>query len=350
MRLKPTIKITKTGPRASFLFAFFLLLLGLQGCSEKKENLAFGGRTMGTTYQIKLVPGDNAIADDLVDRIDNRLQALDDRFTTYQDSSELMVLNRATLDQPHVISEDMQTVLSIAKRVYGLTDGALDPTVKPLVNLWGFGPEYTGDVIPDPDAISVLLSSIGFEYLLLDGKAGTATRKADIQLDLSAVAKGYAVDVIADLLSKEGVTNYLVEVGGELRARGHKQNGELWRIAIEKPTAELGVVYQAISLENEAVATSGDYRNYFEKNGKRYSHTIDPRTGYPIDHALVSVTVIAETTAVADALATAMMVMGSESALMLAEQHKIPTYLLVKEANELKSIPSTTFTQYLAGE
>lgn len=332
------------------MFAFVLFFSGVLGCSETSEDLVFGGRTMGTTYQVKLVPGDNTIAGDLAERIDSRLQAMDDRFTTYKDSSELMVLNRATLYQPHVISADMRAVLSIAKKVYALTDGALDPTVEPLVNLWGFGPEYTGDVIPDPADISRLLSSVGFDHLMLDNKSGTATRNTDIQLDLSAVAKGYAVDVIADMLSSEGLSNYLVEVGGELRASGHKQNGELWRIAIEKPTDELGVVHKAIVLENTAVATSGDYRNYFVKDGKRYSHTIDPRTGYPIDHGLVSVTVIAETTAMADALATAMMVMGSESALTLAEQHKIPIYLLVKEANGFKPIFSTTFTQYLAGE
>jgi thiamine biosynthesis lipoprotein len=191
---------------------------------------------------------------------------------------------------------------------------------------------------------------MGMHHLSLDQNTKTATRNTDIQLDFSAIAKGYAVDAVAELLASNGIENYLVEVGGELRASGQKQNGDLWRIAIEKPSLPQGGIQQVVDLKNVAVATSGDYRNYFEKNGKRYSHTIDPRTGYPVDHKLVSVTVIAATAAKADALATAMMVLGPEQTLLFAEQHSIPVYILVKQSEGFEVQYSQAFHDHLSGE
>ena len=350
MRIKPTTKIIKTGPCASFLFVCFLLISGLLGCVDKAQPVVFTGATMGTSYHIKLINGDTPIPSDLGERIGARLQELDNKFTTYQDNSELMQFNQSQLNQSHVVSVDMRAVLRIAKKVFNLSGGAFDPTIAPLVNLWGFGPSYTGDVVPQSVDISELLSSVGFNYLVFDEQSGTVSRDADIQLDLSAVAKGYAVDAIAALLDSHGYQNYMVEVGGELRVNGRKENDQLWRIAIEKPSIHQSGVQYALSLENIAVATSGDYRNYFESEGKRYSHTIDPRTGYPIEHNLASVTVLADTTAMADALATAMMVMGPESAMKLAEQQKLAVYLLVKEGDDFKPLSSAMFTQYLSGE
>jgi FAD:protein FMN transferase len=350
MSVLSTKAITKTRPRASFLFACFLFVVGLQGCAEKPEQLVFSGLTMGTTYQVKIVPNNLVVSNNLADQIDQRLQNLNATFTTYQKASELMTFNQSAIKKPQAVSQDMLEVMTIAKQVYQLTNGAFDPTVGPLVNLWGFGPDYTDQVIPAPEEIAQHLLSVGLNHLLLDKQAGTATRRSDIHLDLSAIAKGYAVDEVAELLASHGIENYLVEVGGELRLNGLKANGERWRIAIEKPSMEQGGVQEALALEDVAVATSGDYRNYFEKQGKRYSHTIDPRTGYPIDHNLVSVTVLAQTAARADALATAMMVLGTEDALIHAEQHGLAVYLLIKQAEGFESRTSTLFTQYLLGE
>jgi thiamine biosynthesis lipoprotein len=365
MRNKPNQKIVKTGLYASFLFASIryisasvfkgpfligLLLIVVQGCTEKSDQLVYSGMTMGTTYQVKIVPGNASLDEKLGDQIQRQLQALDTLFTTYNKTSELMVFNRSAIKEPHRISQDMVEVLGIAKDIYLLTHGAFDPTVGPLVNVWGFGPENTHDSVPSPEIIAPLVSSIGFDNLLLDRKNQMASRQKDIQLDLSAVAKGYAVDVVANLLTSKGLDNYLVEVGGELRASGHKSNGQRWRVAIEKPLLEQGGIQQAISLENVAVATSGDYRNYFEKDGKRYSHTIDPRTGYPLSHSLASVTVIAETAARADALATAMMVLGPEKSLSLAEENNISAYILIKQNEGFKAFYSSAFTPYFSGE
>lgn len=346
---KPYKKITKTGPCASFLFVCCLLTIFISGCSERATELVFSGSTMGTSYQVKVVAHHSSVPPELADQIGDRLEALNRIFSTYQDDSELMVFNASAVNEAQSISPDMLKVMTIAQEVYQLSNGAFDPTVGPLVNLWGFGPDNTHDKIPLGEAINHKRKLVGYNHLSIHSSEATAVRKTDIQLDMSAVAKGYAVDAVAELLASKGLTNYLVEVGGELRASGYKVNGEPWLIAIERPLIK-GGIQQAISLVDVSIATSGDYRNYFEKEGKRYSHTIDPRTGYPIKHTLASVTVVDTSTAKADALATAMMVMGEEDALSLAEQAHIPVYLLVKQGDGFAVKYSTAFSRYLVGE
>ncbi|TNE82073.1 MAG: FAD:protein FMN transferase, partial [Gammaproteobacteria bacterium] len=245
---------------------------------------------------------------------------------------------------------DMLRVIQVSREVFQLTGGAFDPTVAPLVNLWGFGPDPALDKVPPKSSINHQLARVGLNKLSVDDDAGNARRTREIQLDLSAVAKGYAVDVVADMLTARGLTNYLVEVGGELRISGHKAGQKSWRIAIESPEENRHEVQQALTPGDAGIATSGDYRNYFERDGKRYSHTIDPRTGYPVTHQLASVTVIAERTAYADAMATALMVMGQREALALAEKNDLAVYLLVKEGDGFKSYASPAFVPYLSGE
>jgi len=342
-------RITKTGPGASFLFVLLTSLL-LVACSETQEQYVFSGLTMGTTYQVKVVPGKVPVPDNFGKTIQSTLEELDSTFSTYQTDSELMSLNRTPVGETMSLSQPMLRVLGISDQVFQLTGGAFDPTVGPLVNLWGFGPDPSQDKVPELSKIRAQLNRIGFGKLAVDHGAASARRTADIQLDLSAVAKGFAVDVVAELLASQGLVNYLVEVGGELRTNGLKANGQPWRIAIESPTLERREVQQALALGNAAIATSGDYRNYFERGGKRYSHTIDPRTGFPITHQLASVTVIAEDTASADALATGLMVLGHTEALALAEKNDLAIYLLVKEETEFKAYYSSAFAPYLSGE
>lgn len=342
-------RTTKTGPGASFLFGLFISLV-LPGCSDAPEQLVFSGLTMGTTYQVKVVPGDVSVPSKLGETIQATLEQLDSTFSTYQPDSELMSLNRAPIDELVSVSEPMWRVLLISEQVFRLTGGAFDPTVGPLVNLWGFGPDLSQDRVPERSKIQKQVNRIGLNKLALDPQVPSVRRTADIQLDLSAVAKGYAVDVVAELLDSLELGNYLVEVGGELRTNGLKLNGKPWRIAIESPTLERREVQQALSLGSAGIATSGDYRNYFERGGKRYSHTIDPRTGFPISHQLASVTVIAENTAYADALATGLMVMGHSEALALAEKNDLAVYMLVKEGAEFRAYYSSAFAPYLSGD
>ncbi|WP_415176221.1 FAD:protein FMN transferase [Porticoccus sp.] len=333
---------------ASFLFVTVMVSL-LSAC-DRQSQLVFDGRTMGTTYQVKLVPSEQSVSDDLGQKIQSRLDSLNNTFTTYQQDSELMLLNRAPVGQVYAVSQDMLHVLNTAKEVHQLTSGAFDPTVGALVNLWGFGPENTGNRVPSETDIATELGLLGFNKLQITPDATSITRSSDIALDMSAVAKGYAVDAVAELLEQEGFNNYLVEVGGELRLKGVKANKDPWRIAIEAPSLERGLVQKVLVPGDAAVATSGDYRNYFEKDGKRYSHTIDPRTGYPLDHQLASVTIIAETAVFADALATGFMVLGADASLKIAEENKLAVYLLVKEGEAFKSYYSSAFAPFLSGD
>ena len=193
--------------------------------------------------------------------------------------------------------------------------------------------------------MAVALQKVGMNKLSLDDQG--VTRQVDSYIDLSAIVKGYAVDRIGELLKKQGFVNYLVEIGGELKANGRNEQGKTWTIAIEKPSALERAPYKAIPLRNMGMATSGDYRNYFEKEGKRYSHTLDPTTGYPIAHNVASVTVIAESTMFADGVATAINVMGLEDGMAMAEANNIAVLVIIKSGAGFSEHLSSAFTEYL---
>jgi thiamine biosynthesis lipoprotein len=207
-------------------------------------------------------------------------------------------------------------VLNASKTVYENTNGAFDPTVGPLVNVWGFGPG--GPELKDSANIDVLLRLVGFDKINFDQKEVRKT-VAGIYLDFSAIAKGQGVDVIADFLNKRGIENYLIEIGGELVAKGVNEKGELWKVGINRPdeAASASDLYSIIALENRGMATSGNYRNYYIRDSVKISHTINPATGYPVNHSLLSATVLAKDCMTADAYATALMVMGVERAIRL---------------------------------
>ena len=226
------------------------------------------------------------------------------------------------------------------------TNGAFDVTVGPLVNLWGFGPDGQVTEPPGAELIAVRLQAIGHELLHTDCSM-PALRKdvPDIYVDLSAFAKGYGVDKLAALLDAADIHNYLVEIGGELRVRGTNASGNNWGIAIESPGKAGMAVHTVVSVTNTAVATSGDYRNYFEHDGRMYSHTIDPRTGYPVAHDAASVTVLAATAAFADAMATALLVMGPDDGIAYAEREGIAAVFLVREDDGFRELRTTPYDE-----
>lgn len=339
---------TRTGLYASFLFVL-LVLVAISGCEPGPQAHKFSGYTMGTSYHVTVVADPSHIPADLGEGIFAAVDAVDKAMTTYSNESELMALNRAAVGEPFALTAPLAEVLSIAQRIYRDSEGAFDPSVASLVNLWGFGPDKGRDEPPSPREIELLLSEVGFDALALDITAQTATRLRDIQLDLSAVAKGYGADMVADYLRSQGYANFLVEVGGEMVLSGTRPDGEPWRIAVETPDPSGRGIQKVIPVSDVAVATSGDYRNYFERDGRRFSHTIDPRTGYPISHNLASVTVLANTAAEADALATVFMVMGEEKALAFAEERSIPVFLLVKEDTGFGEVSSSAFESLLGG-
>jgi FAD:protein FMN transferase len=307
-----------------------ILLCGLMiplGCtSPPRPLMVIQGQTMGTTYQVKMADA----GQDLEEGINALLREVNRQMSTYQKDSEISRFNQNRTTDWVGISQDFGYVLDVARQVSDLSDGALDVTVGPIVNLWGFGPEAVPDRIPPADSIDSRKALVGYEKIAIQSDH-KAVRKAmaDMYCDLSAVAKGYGVDKVAAYLDDRQIPEYFVEIGGEVRVKGRSPDGHRWRIGVASPTAQ-GGLQKVVELEDLAMATSGDYQNYFELDGKRYSHTIDPRTGRPITHRLASVSVIHKACAYADALATAINVMGPDKGFRFAVEQDLPVFMIVK--------------------
>ncbi|MHA7129625.1 FAD:protein FMN transferase [Algoriphagus namhaensis] len=276
--------------------------------------VSFSGQTMGTTYSITYLDAEGR---DFKKGVDSLLLLFNSSLSTYLPDSELSRFNRQD-----TLAYELPFMLPILKKsqeVYEKTNGAFDPTVGPLVNIWGFGPG--GPVMKDSVDISRMLRSVGFEKIQFDENR---IIKADssIYLDFSAIAKGYGVDVVADFLEQKGIANYLVEIGGDLAVKGVNDRGELWKLGINRPEEESSAadIYSIVALQDKGMATSGNYRNFYMRDSIMISHTISPETGYPVRHGLLSATVIAGDCMTADAYATAMMVMGTEAAITLDEE------------------------------
>ncbi|WP_325893621.1 FAD:protein FMN transferase [Grimontia sp. NTOU-MAR1] len=322
-------------------------LLVLAACEQAPKQAHLTGSTMGTYYSVKyLADGDTRASNDIQAEIDARLELVNDQMSTYRKDSELSLFNQQKTSEPFTVSKDTAKVVAESIRLNTLSDGALDVTVGPLVNLWGFGPEGRPDRVPTVEQIAERRAMTGIEFLSVDGNNLIKTNPG-LYVDLSSIAKGFGVDVIANYLTSLGISNYLVEIGGELQLKGKNAEGQPWRIAIEKPTSEQQTVQEIIAPGDMAIATSGDYRNYFEENGVRYSHTINPATAKPINHRLVSVTVLDKSCMTADGLSTAFMVMGPDAALALANQENIPAFFIVKTDNGFNEVASDAFKPYL---
>jgi thiamine biosynthesis lipoprotein len=262
------------------------------------------------------------------------LDGVDEHMSTYRSESEIEQFNRGDT-QSFAASQDLLEVVAEAQRVARLTGGAFDITVGPLVDIWGFGPSGAAET-PDEEKLRELLATTGFEQLKVDVEGGTLQKaRADCRIDLSAIATGFAVDRVSEGLAQQGLPHHMVEVGGEVRARGFNGSGQVWRIGIEQPTVVGRSVQLVVPLADLSLATSGDYRNFFERDGVRISHTIDPRTGRPISHNLASVSVIHASCMTADGLATALSVLGPDEGFELAERQDIPAYFLVRVADDV---------------
>ncbi|MGB1263556.1 MAG: FAD:protein FMN transferase [Cognaticolwellia sp.] len=331
---------------------FFLVsatLMLLVGCFPSnylaRQEYLLQGNTMGTTYNIKVV-GENIDVATLQQGIDEKLKQLNQEMSTYITDSELSQFNQSTSLSPIKVSSGLARVMKEAIRLGKLSNGALDVTVGPLVNLWGFGPEYRPETVPDAELLANTKTRIGLDKLTLENDK-LSKSIPNLYVDLSTIAKGYGVDLVAEFIEQNAIDNYLVEIGGEMRLKGFKHTGELWHVAIEKPVSDQRSVHQIIVPKDNAVATSGDYRNYFEANGQRFSHIIDPASGKPINHKLVSVTVIHPSSMTADGLSTAMMVMGEEKALAFAEANQLAVYIIAKTDHGFVEQSTVKFMQYL---
>lgn len=275
---------------------------------------------MGTTYSVTVVTGYFGSVAGLQEKIDRRLDDINRSMSPYLKDSEISRFNRfLKAGAEFRISADFLDVMKAAARIYQLSDGAWDGTVNPLVDLWGFGRAGRADQVPAAEKISALLGDIGFDKIEIRETGALVKRQASVTLDLSSIAKGFGVDQVAGVLRAAGFTDFLVEIGGEVRAAGIRPDRRPWRVGINRPKPEAGPdeIYMVVSLKGQALATSGDYRQFFVQDGRRYSHIIDPKTGYPVAHRAVSVSVLADNCTLADGLATAVMVMGAERGLAL---------------------------------
>ena len=309
------------------------------------ETQVITGQTMGTSYRI-VVSEQYGLPDlaPIETEITQKLEALENQMSTWRPDSELSRFNASDSTDWFSVSADTVHVVSEAKRFWKISEGAFDPTVAPLIKLWHFAEEPGEPALPSDSTIEQARSRTGFDQIEVRTEPPALRKlKSELQLNLSAIAKGYAVDVISDLLAERDCANHLVEIGGEMRSRGRKYDGSSWRAGIEKPDAVPRKLYASLALDNRAIATSGDYRNYFEVDGKRYSHTIDPTTGRPVVHNLASVSVLAEDCLTADAVATAIEVLGPDRGLQFAEQHGIPALLVIRQADGFQSRITDSF-------
>ena len=326
------------------MFILSGLVWMLFGCGDNAvQQFSFTGPTMGTTYSIKGL-GANVDATELQSQVDNRLVELNMIFSTYVADSEISKIN-ANSNEEQRISKNMEEVLVISQEIYEISSGAFDVTVDPLVNLWGFGSDGPVDGVPDDNVIEDVMNQIGFHQLVIEN--GQLRRPPSVSIDLSAVAKGYAVDEIAALLESSGLENYLVEIGGEVKTSGKNSLASDWVIGIEAPDREVRSLYRTLPVFDLALATSGDYRNFFDYQGVIYSHTIDPRTGWPVEHNLVSVTVLHESAAMADALATAFIVLGAEETMRIAEEENFLVFAILREKDNFEERLSEALVNYL---
>jgi thiamine biosynthesis lipoprotein len=292
---------------------------------------------MGTTYHIKVVAGAAESMSGLEDQIERRLLELNQVFSTYIKSSEISRFNGLRrVGEKFEVSQDFIQVMRVARDIHRLSEGAWDGTVNPLVDLWSFGPTRHEPRMPSSEAIKALLPRIGFAHIQIIEPHFLMKNEAAVTLDLNAIAKGYAVDQISGLVAAAGYKNYLVEIGGEVYAAGLRPDGQRWRVGINRPQkdAAFNAVYKVVSVFNQAFATSGDYRNFFELDGVRYSHVIDPRSGYPVSNGVVSVSIIADNCTLADGLATALMVMGAASGIRLVDRlPNVEAFVVVEDSS-----------------
>ncbi len=306
-----------------FLIVYFMLL-PISAFSGNRE-VKFTGKTMGTIYHITVIAEADQTTEGLQKKIDQKLEYINHTMSTYRPDSQISRFNALKkADEKFAVSKDFMEVLLVSRTVYQLTEGAWDGTVNPLVDLWGFMSEKLPTKIPAKNEIDRILPRIGFDKIMISNEGYILKKDPEITLDLASIAKGHGVDRVSELILNNGFKNFIVEIGGEIYAAGKNKEGIPWRVGINMPdkNAPFDKVYKTVSLSDMAMATSGDYRNLIEIDGKTYPHIIDPKTGYPVKNHVVSATIIAQTCTFADGLATAVVVMGPKKSLDLINRIK----------------------------
>jgi thiamine biosynthesis lipoprotein len=317
----------------------------LAGCQNNAET-TLSGSIQGTTYQLKMVTrGLPVTAEELKTDVEAIFRLVDEQLSNWREDSAISRFNQQKTTDWQPVPAAIIQLVSVAREIHDRTGGCYDLTVKPLFELWGFSRHEQS--VPDDQAIRGVLAHVGMDKLEIDAQ-GNRLRKKDpeLQVSLDSIAQGYTVAVIAQLLEDRGILNYLAEVGGEMKVRGVKADGTPWRVAIEKPTPMAREVQRILDLQEAngvAVMTSGTYRNFFEAGGQSYSHILDPRTGRPVTHALLSATVLDENPTLADAWSTALLCVGETEGARIAEGEGLKALLIYREGDQLKEHMSNRF-------
>ncbi len=334
------------------LLLLSMIISFLAGCKKPQSSaqIDITGKTMGTFYSVK-VSGNIAISkNQLQKQIDMILEQVNNDISTYRTNSVLSRFNHSRSVKEQPIPRSMTNIILMAQRIGCETDGGMDITIGSLVNLWGFGPYKSEGMVPTPKQIEIAKKKIGLQHLKLfiDSRGEWLQKnKPDIYLDLSTLGEGYGADELARLMTRNGIINYLVSVGGAISSHGLNPLGRPWRVAVQKPTDRENVPQILVDLKGYSISTAGSYRNYFEQGTQHYSHVIDPRTGAPIKHDLLSVTVIAPTALEADGWDTGLMVLGAEKALSLAQEKGLAVYLISKTNDDIITLMTPLFKTFL---
>lgn len=325
------------------VFVFFLV-----GCDQPPEPVRLQGLVFGTGWNLTYQPEEGSpSAREVRSALEEAFELVNVSMNTYDPASRLSRFNALPAGETMEMDWDFTYVFNEALQITTLSDGAYDVSLAPLLDVWGFGPNGP-ESFPDDDTIDSALQRVGMDNFDWQPTSRRLSKvREGVSIELSSIAKGYGVDLGADALDELGIKHFMLEIGGEVQLRGMSPRGDLWRIAIEKPESGGRGVQAAVALTDLGLATSGDYRNYFERDGKRYSHLVDPRTGYPIEHDLVSVTVIDPSTALADAWATAFSVMGVDATLALATERNMPVYVIRRVGDSLEATWSEAFEPFL---
>ncbi|WP_157981203.1 FAD:protein FMN transferase [Aliidiomarina iranensis] len=331
--------------KLSFVVVVLFLTSALASCTPNSEPQpqVLEGQIFGTFFQVSIGAQHEFDAAEVEAGVMAVLNEIDRQMSTYRDDSVLIAVNNAPVGEPVAIPDELFYVLALGYDVAEISSGAFDYTVGGLVNLWGFGPEARITKAPSDERLQERLEQVGYQYVQLDAEQRTVTRLRDVFIDLSGIAKGYAVDEVSEYLHNLGLTDHLINIGGDLIAQGQRNESQPWRIGIEAPNDNRQVVQFVLPLRDTAMLGSGDYRNYFEYEGIRYSHTISPITGRPITHKLAAVNVLGDNAAEADAMATVLLVLGEERGLAFANDYDIAALFTYRENGEFMSLMSERF-------
>ncbi|MCU7250254.1 FAD:protein FMN transferase [Pseudomonas koreensis] len=326
-----------------------MLMATLPGCGNGDAMESFGGPTMGSTYSIKYVRH-AGLADPAQVRseVEGILGEVDRQMSTYRSDSDIERFNALPANRCQTMPAPVLELIRVGEQLSEQSEGAYDLTVEPLMNLWGFGPQGREEKVPSPAALAETRQRVGYRHLRIEGDQ--LCKDAAVEVDFNSIAAGYAVDTIAARLETMGIHDYLAEATGELKASGKKLDGSPWRIALEEPRDDQQVAERIISVDGYGVSTSGDYRNYFQQDGRRYSHTFDARSGAPVLHNLASVTVIHPSALMADGLSTLLLILGPEAAWDYAEKHDIGAFFVIRADTGFVTRTSQAFERLSGGK